>query len=238
MDNPSSSFPQFKQFPPEIRMMIWEAALQEIEPGLCIPRFKDDDENGIKIEDSSAEKDRDKLPLLLVNCGLSPIFHACSESREVARKTVAHREDNSGACFGASREYDPDEDVLFMSPKFYRLFPMRDWKQAAEVRHVALEHPDKPLRFRSVLWTFYDVPCFPGLRKLSIVETSGVNIYHEPTGRRFQLRGYIPRNNWDTTGEELSRWRGILSHRILKAKPADLEATLARLARCGSEPDD
>ncbi|KAI1084047.1 hypothetical protein F5B20DRAFT_363577 [Whalleya microplaca] len=123
-----SSFGQFTRLPLKLQWMIWEVASQDTEPGICISK-------------ESAEG-----VLLRVFYKLPTVFHACRDSRAVARRYVRHFELDDGACFGAHRCYQPDRDILYLSLQNFMNFPDEFppiWHQGAKARHLAMGTPEE-----------------------------------------------------------------------------------------------
>ncbi|OTA87089.1 hypothetical protein M434DRAFT_35530 [Hypoxylon sp. CO27-5] len=169
--------------------MIWtEAVLEDIEPGICIPRvrpeYADLHEPVNQVENAGEER----LQPLTVNCKLSVIFHVNRESRHVAKRTVRHKQDESGACFGAWRDYDPRIDVLFLSLGLYYSFRMGNWSRAAEIQHIGITWPSSYTQWLHLTFIIRNLPKFQNVQRATMIETGDIDPYYAPTTQFFRLQ--------------------------------------------------
>ncbi|KAI0900588.1 hypothetical protein F4806DRAFT_491478 [Annulohypoxylon nitens] len=142
-------FPQFSELPPELQLLIWEAASELEEPGVCIPiptpafYYDAHPGNNAPGSDSRVNILDTAFEPLIVNFPLPPVFQVCRSSREVARKMVPHYEDDGGACYGAYRKFDPAKDLFLLRYIiFQKISVMRLLAGAGEIKHIGLEFPD------------------------------------------------------------------------------------------------
>ncbi|KAI2466099.1 hypothetical protein F4781DRAFT_367690 [Annulohypoxylon bovei var. microspora] len=249
----SSSFPLFQTFPTELQLMIWEAALEINEVGICIPIVKTQHSKEVAVIDSDSDSHNKKpeefdqntldamLQPLIVNCKLHVIFHVCGQSRYIARKRVSHREDDIGACYGAFRNYDPRRDIFFVTPRFCNEFPLKYWTKASEIKHIGLEFPHNQVKWWYFIVAFWYFIEHRDIRNLTIIKLHITDPDTEPSNQTFQLNNIVT-EGWEVMTRALRLWLWGYSHQnmTLPELPAldnnQFEVMVGTLALSGSEP--
>ncbi|KAI2632277.1 hypothetical protein GGR54DRAFT_27370 [Hypoxylon sp. NC1633] len=195
------SFPRFSDLPIELRKMVWKAALEETEAGICIPGLEydfrrrqpdvpHDGENYIldNGENDILDDDDTQVEQLIVNYKLPALFHVCRESRRVAGQTVSTWQDGiwqdgPGPYINAYRRYEPDRDTLFLTPEASHI---GGWVKAPKVQHLAFEYPYNEAQ----ILHFMTVACerdFVDLRSVTLVDIAGFDVYSSPPSRRYEF---------------------------------------------------
>ncbi|KAI1101170.1 hypothetical protein F4804DRAFT_316738 [Jackrogersella minutella] len=215
MEHPSHphelpSFPHFNRLPPEVRILIWKATLDNEEAGVCIPRVREvhddssassDSGSGSDSDSDSEESDSENAELdgtlqpLTVNCKLPVIFHACRESRNTARLTTPHKENSIGACYNAHRDFDPSKDIFFVTSSFEHLFPLWKWEGTKDIKHIGLEYPNSLMKLWYLMVAFWFFIVFHDIPKASIIHTPHIDAYFAQEDSRFEVR-LIHAGNW------------------------------------------
>lgn len=130
---PGNTFPLFRRFPPEIRAMIWEQQLPDIEPGLCVPRVA-------IVDDGNGGVERHVQPLIICN-SVPNIYYACRESRDAVRRAYGILLNDNGKALAIYRPYDPEQDVVMLCYQFLEHFPLGFWGEASTIKHLAIQLP-------------------------------------------------------------------------------------------------
>ncbi|KAI0884600.1 uncharacterized protein GGS22DRAFT_144556 [Annulohypoxylon maeteangense] len=250
-------FPLFSALPVELQLMIWEAASELHEAGICIPTVNPEYRGlslgvwlglGFDIRRASEHQEwlNDIVGPLVVNCKLPPIFHVCKQSRDIARRNIDHHEDDIGACYGAFRIYDPEKDIFFVTYDFFEAFRVFFfWDVSREIKHIGIEPPTS----RST-WLYYFLSCWNHsvarckTPKVTIIYMDRFDFGDEVLRPVFRVRKLF------TTGKEimaclLRGWyldyagsndqASVLSQDMVVIKDP-FEVTFGMLMQTGSEP--
>ncbi|KAF3019697.1 hypothetical protein E8E14_006943 [Neopestalotiopsis sp. 37M] len=182
----------FMQLPCELRAMIWDEAMPEDIPEVCIlPPEEDQNEDNANLgqmDDDSEDDDDDETCLddessLTVDTAFSVLMHICHESRTHALQRTRLRFSSSpaasdGSCGGGIatpfRRFRPELDVLFVPPGRTQAVRGPSPRLFRRVRHVALAYwrplcTAAPLRPPSAACVF---TAFPRVEAISIVVPS------------------------------------------------------------------
>lgn len=172
--------------------MIWDEAMPEDIPEVCILPPEDEDEgnaNSDQMDDDSEDDDDDETCLgdessLTVDTAFSVLMHICHESRAHAlqrtrlRFSSNHPAASDGSCGGGIatpfRRFRPELDVLFVPPGRTQAVRGPSPRLFRRVRHVALAYwrplcTAAPLRPPSAACVF---TAFPRVEAISIVVPS------------------------------------------------------------------
>ncbi|KAI7783391.1 hypothetical protein LA080_011952 [Diaporthe eres] len=118
-------FHRFQQLPAELRLQIWECALDE--PSLIDGLLTDGQKPVCRIIATQAGPESPRAPFKLVVLEDITIGHVCRESREVLRR--CGRLNNS-------RDYIPTTDVVYID--YYYDWAKLDGSSLRRVRHIAV----------------------------------------------------------------------------------------------------
>ncbi|ROW13228.1 hypothetical protein VPNG_04867 [Cytospora leucostoma] len=207
------TFPQFRNLPTEVRLMVWSLAHQDLKEdhsaGVCVLNRTTPPKYGVAAVDPD-------LPC--VDIPFPHLMHACAESRASVlsvRANVQFRYSPEAGCNIACRALDPELDTVYLShANFDAAMAQTDYFGGHEPRInkvaieacVFFESADYKIRHQIM-------PKFPGLREFKIVlksETLGVKAQSPfaPPTQRFELVEI------NSQTREIQRW---LLHLRLKA---------------------
>lgn len=214
MPQPSDgTFPQFRDLPTEIRLMVWSLAHQDSKEdhsaGVCVLYRTTPPKYGVPAINSD-------LPC--IDIPFPHLMHACAESRAsvlTVQSNVQFRYSPEAGCNIPCRALDPDLDTLYLSHAVFdaamaqsRYFGGHEQgvKKVAIDACVLIDMAEHKIR-RQIM------PRFPGLREIKIVLTS------ENLGVRAQSRLAPPAHRFrlvqvSSPTREIQRW---LLHLRLKA---------------------
>lgn len=212
-------------------MMIWEAALEDTEPGVCVSRCR----GNLRQDESIFTIDENKVPLV-VYYELPSIFHVNGESRRMARLNVSHQVDSIGACFGAYRAYEPDKDTLLLEIG-WGVYYAQNWRAYIKGQHLAILgwHVCCKLRLPFSILAACQESHFYGFRKVTAVESSDFDTNYGPTCPP-RLEILDDKSQDITTRTSIESMDGS-SQEIGEAAPdVDFGMAVARLVRWGPEP--
>ncbi|KAI0010000.1 hypothetical protein F4779DRAFT_579514 [Xylariaceae sp. FL0662B] len=142
------AFGVFNNLPFELRTLIWEYALPEDIPEVCIPWPLDegptdpDINNAVNPNTTRIKRSKYISPLLVDTC-FPVLMHVCRESREVALR-LRFRYSPVAGCPVPFRSFRPDIDILYVSvcrsPNPLNAVEWGPFPEGARgARHVALD---------------------------------------------------------------------------------------------------
>lgn len=204
--------------------------LEDTEPGICIPRVKPEYDDLHEPFNQAANAEEERLQPLTVNYTLPVAFHVNRESRRIAKRTVRHREDDSGACFGAFRDYDPRRDVIFLTLGLYYSFRMGNWSRAAEIRHIGIAWPRTYTQWLHLTFIGRNMPRFQNLQRATMIETGDIDPYRAPATRVFRLQSQDLQTS-DARLIALVLWYGMVNREnLLQGSNFEVDVDFADLA--------
>ncbi|KAI2621223.1 hypothetical protein GGR54DRAFT_93222 [Hypoxylon sp. NC1633] len=156
-NHPEASFTLFNDLPIELRRLIWEQALPEDAPEVCIPWPLEENlgewDPGTDVSSTFTAKRADYLDPLLVDTGFPVLMHVCHEAREIALSRTRLRHSPLAGCPVPFRAFRPDLDTLYVSVcRPSTLLAPRWGLYPSGTRHLALDlHSAKDGSFLWVL---------------------------------------------------------------------------------------
>ncbi|KAI1461244.1 hypothetical protein F4805DRAFT_454180 [Annulohypoxylon moriforme] len=249
-------FTLFPRLPVELQLMIWRAASELNEEGICIPRIDPARRISTFVMYRTLNSDATKIPGAqdAINAMLDPLivyfklpttFHVCKQSRDVARSTVLHHEDEIGACYSAHREYDPEKDIFFYTWKFFlhfRLFTF--WEKRKEIKHLAIHFPNNDVKWWYFLVAWYHGVVRNQTPKVSLINVKNPDFNSSLRGQLFRIEKLFATGReamiqfflyWFSAYNTLERFKPL---QFLSITNDSLEITFGELRRSGSVPAD